>query len=291
MGDKKDLPATREYAEGWQIGKPDIILKMPQEYTVQASGTVEYQYFVTPTNFKEDVWVQAAESRPGNRAVVHHIIPFFRPKGSKQMQLLPYIHGYAPGLEPMTLPKGVGLKIPAGAEIVWQLHYTPNGKVETDRSEVGLVLCKEPPQRPLESNGIFNFSFSIPPGAANHRLVAQKQFTKDVELLTLMPHMHVRGKAFRYVARYPDGKEEILLDIPDYDFNWQHTYRFANPKPLPKGTVLECIAHYDNSADNPANPDPTKTVKWGDQTWEEMLIGWYSLVDAPKNKTVAQSKK
>lgn len=188
------------------------------------------------------------------------------------------------------LPEGIGLKIPAGAEIVWQVHYTPTGKVEKDCSELGLILCKKPPLRALKSGGIFNFTFSIPPGADDHRVVSQQQFTEDAELLSLMPHMHLRGKAFRYTAHYPDGREEILLNVPDYDFNWQHTYRFAKPVRLPKGTVIECVAHFDNSAGNPANPDPTRTVRWGDQTWEEMMIGWYALVPAQKTRIVAQGR-
>jgi len=291
LGDKKDLPQPRQYSNGWLIGTPDIVFKMPKEYTVKASGAVEYQYFVTPTNFKEDVWVQAAEARPGNRAVVHHIIPFIREKGSRDIENLPILAGFAPGEEPMVLPKGVGFKIPAGAEIVWQVHYTPTGKVEKDCSEVGLILCKERPKRPLGGGGAFNMTFSIPAGAANHRAVSRAQFSKDVELLSLMPHMHYRGKDFRYTAHYPDGRQEILLSVPDYDFNWQHSYRFAKPIPIPKGTTIECVAHFDNSADNPANPDPTKLVRWGDQTWEEMMIGWYFYVDALNDQPGAKGKQ
>ncbi|MEO8493588.1 MAG: redoxin domain-containing protein [Planctomycetota bacterium] len=284
QGNLKDLPAPREFAAGWTIDEPEIVFAMPEEYTVKATGTVEYQYFVTPTNFKEDVWVQASEARPGNRKVVHHIIAFVREQGTTKQQGLPVVGGFAPGEEPMIWPAGVGFKIPAGAEIVWQVHYTPTGKKEKDRSEVGLILCKEPPQRASEGGGIFNFAFSIPAGAESHKVVSSKKFTKDVELMSLMPHMHVRGKDFRYTARYPDGREEILLSVPNYDFNWQHRYRFAEPVLIPKGTTIECVAHFDNSPDNPANPDPTKTVRWGDQTWEEMMIGWYSHVDAEKSE-------
>ena len=292
LGDKKDLPKPREYTEGWLIGKPDIVFKMPNEYTVQATGTVEYQYFVTPTNFKEDTWVQAAEAHPSNRAVVHHIIAFMREKGVRETHNIPLLGGFAPGEEPMILPPGVGFKVPAGAEIVWQIHYTPTGKEEKDRSELGLILCKEPPERPLKGYWRFQHrNSSIPPGANNHRVVSKAVFKDDVELMTLMPHMHLRGKDFRYTALYPDGRKEILLNVPDYDFNWQHTYRFAKPVPLPKGTTLECVAHFDNSADNPANPDSTKTVSWGDQTWEEMMIGWYSLVDAPKTNSDKSKEK
>lgn len=278
MGDASEIPDPPEFADGWMIGEPDLVLKMPEEYSVPATGTVEYQYFVTPTNFEEDVWVKAAEARPGNRSVVHHIIVFVREKGSTKTQGLPVVVGFAPGEEPNIHADGIGFKIPAGAELVWQVHYTPYGKAATDRCEVGLIVYDEPPQRHVQGGGIFNFKFKIPPGAENHRVESSKTFEHDIELLTLMPHMHVRGKSFNYTAHLPDGTTQTLLNVPDYDFNWQHRYVFADPIFLPAGTRIHCVAHFDNSADNPANPDPTETVRWGDQTWEEMMIGWYSHV-------------
>lgn len=280
MGDLKDLPEPKQYADGWQLGEPDMIFKIPAEYTVPATGTVEYQYFVTPTNFKEDVWVQASEARPGNWDAVHHIIVFVREKGGKRKQGLPAVGGFAPGEEPKVLPPGVGFKVPAGAELVWQLHYTPTGKVEKDRSEVGFYLCKEKPERQSRGGGAFNFRFNIPPGAEKHLVTSEATISKDVDLIALMPHMHLRGRDFKYTAKYPDGRSEVLLSVPNYDFNWQHRYRLRDPKPLPAGTKLECVAHFDNSIHNPANPDPTKAVRWGDQSWEEMMIGWYAVVDA-----------
>jgi peroxiredoxin/mono/diheme cytochrome c family protein len=282
LGDTKDLPPAREYGEGWTVGKPDQVFQMPREYTVQATGTVRYKYFVTPTHFKEDMWVQAAEAKPGNRKVVHHIIVFFRDPKNSSRRRLPAIVGTAPGEEPVVFPEGTGIKVPAGSELVWQIHYTPTGKVEKDRSEVGLIFCKKPPTRPVRSAMAINPLFRIPPNESHHQVVASKRFHNDVELLSLMPHMHLRGKDFRYVAHYPNGKSEILLNIPTYDFNWQHRYRYEKPFFLPKGTKIECIAHFDNSAANPANPDPKKTVRWGDQTWEEMMIGFIKYVDAPK---------
>lgn len=279
MGDPGNLPKPRQYADGWQMGQPDIVFKIPSEYTVQAQGTVEYQYFVTPTNFKEDVWVQASEARPGNWEAVHHIIVYVREKGSDRKRGLPAVAGFAPGEEPMLLPKGVGFKVPAGAELIWQLHYTPTGKVELDRSEVGLYLCKEPPQRAVKGGAAINVRFSIPPGAESHKVVAQAKINKDVELISFTPHMHLRGRDFKYTANYPDGREEVLLSVPNYDFNWQHRYRPANPLILPAGTTIHCVAHFDNSIHNPANPDPTKAVRWGDQSWEEMMIGFFSTVD------------
>jgi hypothetical protein len=247
---------------------------MPEEFTVPASGTVRYKYYKTPTNFTEDMWVQAAEPRPGNRSVVHHIIVYYRLPNAKKGDDPVWIAATAPGADPVVFPPGFGRKIPAGAELVWQMHYTSNGKVESDRSELGLVFCKQPPQYNVENFGIANMRFKIPAGASNHRLEAQIPVSKDTVLLSLMPHTHLRGKDFEYEATYPDGRREILLSVPQYDFNWQHTYRFTEPKRIPKGSTIRCVAHYDNSANNPANPDPTKTVRWGEQTWDEMMIGY-----------------
>lgn len=290
MGDPGNLPKPREYADGWHMGQPDMVFKIPNEFTVQAQGTVEYQYFVTPTNFKEDVWVQASEARPGNWEAVHHIIVYVREKGSSRKRGLPAVAGFAPGEEPMLLPRGVGFKIPAGAELIWELHYTPTGKVERDRSEVGLYLCKETPQRAVKGGAAINVRFSIPPGAESHEVVAKAKISRDVELISFTPHMHLRGRDFKYTANYPDGREEVLLSVPNYDFNWQHRYRPASPLVLPAGTTIHCVAHFDNSIHNPANPDPTKTVRWGDQSWEEMMIGFFSTVDALPKATVSNTK-
>ena len=278
-GDPKDVPKSREYAEGWQMGQPDVVFKMPREFTVQAQGVVEYQYFVTPTNFEEDVWVQASEARPGNWNAVHHIIVFVREKDSKRQRGLPAVGGFAPGEEPKVLPPGVGFRVPAGAELIWQLHYTPTGKIEKDRSEVGLYLCKTPPQRAVKGGAALNARFKIPADASSHEVRSEAKISRDVELISLMPHMHLRGRDFKYIARYPDGEKEVLLSVPNYDFNWQHRYRLAKPKLLPAGTTIQCVAHFDNSIHNPANPDPKKEVRWGDQSWEEMMIGFYSTVD------------
>ncbi len=283
-GEAKELPKLKKFVDGWTIDKPDVVFQMPTEYTVQANGFVEYQRFVTPTNFKKDVWVQASEARPGNRAAVHHIIVYVRDKGSDRKSALPAIAGFAPGEEPMIFPKGTGYRIPAGAELVWEIHYTPTGKIETDRCEVGLIFCEEKPERAVEMNLAINRKFVIPANAENEKVVAKRTIPKDVELISLMPHMHLRGKSFKYVAKYPNKPSEILLSVPNYDFNWQHRYRYAEPKFIPAGTVIECTAYYDNSTENPANPKPTEPVSWGDQTFEEMMIGFFSYVPAKMKK-------
>jgi hypothetical protein len=297
LGDKKDLPAPKEFADGWVIGKPDIIFELPKEQKIQAEGVVDYQYFVSKTNFKEDVWVQAAEARPGNRAVVHHIIVSFRdPKAPRRQGEIGQnmIVGTAPGDMPQIFKPGTARKIPAGSELVWQMHYTPTGKPETDRSQVGFIFYKgkEPPAHTALTQGIMNTELKIPAGAGNQKFESEWRLRQDATIFSFMPHMHVRGKDFEYKAIYPDGRSEVLLSVPKYDFNWQTMYRLETPLKLPKGTRLHCTAHFDNSAKNPANPDPTAEVYWGDQTWEEMLIGWVdyyvekpTLNDAPKVKT------
>jgi peroxiredoxin len=292
LGDEKDLPEPPKFVAGWQIGQPDLVFQMQEEFKVPASGTVKYQYFVVPTNLDHDVWVQAAEPRPGNRAVVHHIIVYMREVGTKRTKGLPAIGGFAVGEEPVVMPPGVGIRIPKGYELIFQLHYTPNGKETTDRSEMGIILCKQPPEREAHGGAAVNPLFRIPAGEPRHEVLSTTTILKDAELLTLMPHMHVRGRDFKFTAQYPDGQSEVLLNVPNYDFQWQHRYRLAKPKQVPAGTRIDCVAHFDNSIENPANPDPTKAVTWGDQTWEEMMIGFFTYVDAPtvKSKTTRLSE-
>jgi hypothetical protein len=297
QGDVKDLPPAKSYADGWVIGKPDVVFELPAEQTIPAKGVVPYQFFVTPTNFKEDMWVQAAEARPGNRGVVHHIIVFFRDPKAKDR---PggrglgdgMIVGTAPGDMPLMLPPGAARKIPAGSELVWQMHYTPNGKEAKDRSQLGLIFSKEPPKWNAQTIGISNGNFAIPPKAPNHLVESDWTVPRDTLLLTFMPHMHLRGKDFKYEVKYPDGRSETLLSVPRYDFNWQLMYRVAKPLHLPKGTRIHCTAHFDNSAANPANPDPNKEVYWGDQTWEEMMIGWVDFVwEQPEAEAIQEGFK
>ena len=279
LGDEKDLPESPKFASGWIIGQPDMVFKMQEEFTVPAKGTVQYQYFVVPTNVDHDLWVQAVEPRPGSRGVVHHIIVYMRKIGSKQQKGLPSIGGMAVGEEPVIMPEGTGMKIPKGYELILQVHYTPNGKEAIDRSEVGVILCKQPPQREVHLGMAINPLFFIPPGDPRCEVLSTTTIPTDIELLSLMPHMHVRGRDFKFTAVYPNGQSEVLLNVPNYDFQWQHRYRLSTPKKIPAGTRIDCVAHFDNSSENPGNPDPTKLVTWGEQTWEEMMIGFYTYVD------------
>ncbi len=283
-GADKDLPPPRHFSEEGSIGRPDLVVSMPRPYEVPAKTPkdgIPYQFFTVDPGFKEDRWIQRAEARPGAPAVVHHIVVFIQRKGEFFNPEAPgaVLCGTAPGDMPLDLPDGLAKKVPAGAKLVFQMHYTPNGKAQRDQSSVALVFAKKPPRHRVLTIPIYPTRFisrldRIPAGADNYKLEAEHVFERDAHLLHFMPHMHLRGKDFLYEAIYPNGKKEILLSVPRYDFNWQSVYRLAEPLAMPKGTKLHCVAHFDNSAKNPNNPDPTKAVYWGDQTWEEMMIGW-----------------
>lgn len=283
-GDGKDLPPPRRFPEGWSIGKPDLIVQMPRAYDVPAKtpkGGVPYQFFTVDPGFEEDRWVQRAEARPDAAAVVHHIVVFIQQRGEFFNPEAPgaVLCGTAPGDMPLELADGLAKKVPAGAKLVFQMHYTPNGKAQRDQSSVAIVFAKKPPRHRVLTVPIYNPRFisrldRIPAGAENYKIEAEHVFEQDAHLLHFMPHMHLRGKDFLYEAIYPNGKKEILLSVPRYDFGWQSVYRLAEPLAMPKGTKLHCVAHFDNSSKNPNNPDPKKAVYWGDQTWEEMGIGW-----------------
>jgi hypothetical protein len=288
-GDRRDLPPPREFPNTWRIGMPDLVLTMKDEFKVPAKallGGVPYVYSIVARDFPEERWVQAAQARPGNRAVVHHIIAYVRPPDKRGRDRFDgigdgFLVAFAPGDLPATFPAGMAKRIPKGSTIFFQIHYTPNGTEQSDRSSVGLVFAKEPPAHEVHTSSVAQSRFVIPPGAANHRVDSTKTFAKDAVILSMNPHMHLRGKSFEYRVVFPDGRKETLLSVPKYDFNWQTNYCLAKPLAVPAGTKIECTAHFDNSADNPNNPDPTKAVRWGDQTWEEMMIGFvdYYYVD------------
>jgi peroxiredoxin len=279
-GDPRDLPPPRQFEVGWRIGRPDLVVRMPREYTVPAEMPklgVPYQHFTVDPGFKEDHWVVRAEARPGASEVVHHILVFIVPPGVQFWPGNPHtpvLCGTAPGDSPTVTPAGTAKRIPAGSKLVFEMHYTPNGRSQKDRSCIGLIFGKENPAHVVRTEPIANVTIEIPPGAPDYRADAWFRFQQDGHVVGLMPHMHLRGKDFRFEAVYPDGKRETLLSVPHFDFNWQSGYRLAQPKAMPRGTRIHCVAHYDNSAGNASNPDPTQRVTWGDQTWEEMLVGW-----------------
>ena len=307
-GDPADAPKPAQFVDGWGIHKPDAVFEMPNEFAVPASGTIDYQYIVIPSGFTEDKWVEEYEARPGNRQLVHHIIAFVRPPGSKWLKDaqpgIPFVPakedrdkrkrrrdddgpppellvGFAPGLPPGILPHGQAKLIKAGSDFVFQMHYTANGKAGVDRSRVGVVFAKEPPKERVYTAAATNDKFEIPAGDANYEVESDVTFQEQALLVDLMPHMHLRGKDFIYTAFYPTGESEVLLRVPKYDFSWQLFYYLTDQKVLPAGTRVHCVAHFDNSPNNPANPDATQPVRWGDQSWEEMMIGWFDVAMAP----------
>lgn len=320
-GNPKDAPPPRIFTTGWSIGQPDAVFEMAEEFEVPATGTVEYTYFIVPTGFTEDKWVQMAEARPGNRSVVHHIIAFVRPPDSKWFRDYPagkgfvpnrggdrnrdgggeFMTGFAPGSPPEVLRPGQAKLIKAGSDVVFQMHYTANGKsAAKDRSKVGFVFAKEPPTHRVLTLAATENKFTIPPGADNHKVDGAITLHRDSELVSLLPHMHLRGRAMEVRAVYPTGETEKLLWVPRYDFNWQLWYQLPEAKKLPAGTRIEASGYFDNSANNKANPDPAVAVRYGDQSWEEMMFAFFDiaidakmnpvdLLRAPKKKAAASS--
>jgi hypothetical protein len=274
-GDDKDLPAPPKFVEGWAIGTPDLVLSMKEEYSVPADGTVPYLYFRIPTGFTADRWVQAVEIKPGDRRVVHHVIASIEDSERKRIGGL---GGITPNKTAIISPPGSARLVKAGSVILLQMHYTTMGEATRDRTSVGLIFAKERPKIVLGGGNAINTGFVIPAGAANHEVRATTTFNEDTYLYSMMPHMHVRGKDFTYTVVYPDGRSEIVLRVPKYNFDWQLDYELETPLFLPKGSRLDCVAHFDNSLSNKFNPDPSAKVRWGDQTWEEMMIGWYATV-------------
>jgi peroxiredoxin len=305
-GNPTDLPTEKVFSDSWIIGKPDKVLTMNQEFQVPAQapkGGIPYQYIFAGEAFAEDTWVTAAEIRPSARAVLHHVIAFILRPGQKvgmlkgqfdtvgevfgAMLLTPrdfpqQLAGFVPGSQAWVTQPGMAKKIPKGSRIVFELHYTPNGKACTDLTKIGLQFSKGKPKEEIFVELAINEMFTIPAKKADHKVVAEYKFKNDFCMTTMFPHMHLRGKSFEYKLFTPDGKEEILLNVPHYDFNWQQGYDLVTPKVIPKKSKLVCTAVFDNSEKNPFNPDPTKVVKWGDQTWEEMMIGFFEGYDLKK---------
>lgn len=338
-GNPEDLPPLPRFFPGWKMGKPDYVLAMSEDYTIEAHAPDSYVYVTFPTKFKEDTWVQAAEILPGNRRIVHHVIahvltPEALASGAKrdnaefpQAENEPTIFykqgslsrvkmdapviddganapnggslfnrrtddggggysvllaSYAPGKGPDVYPPGTAKRIPAGSTIILQIHYSSfHGAIKTpqkDRTIVGLIFAKEPPEKRAVTFTVPNQFFKIPPGAANHRVTAAYTFDREVQLISYMPHMHLRGKDMKYEVVFPDDRRQTLLWVPKFEFNWQTVYRLKNPMMVPRGTRIIVTAHFDNSAQNKHNPDPTTAVRWGDPSYDEMMIGWIEYV-------------
>jgi len=278
LGDPAEAPRPRTYPEGWMIGKPDAVFQLPRPVAIKAEGTMPYQWQVVETSFPEDRWVQGYEILPTAREVVHHVIVKVHDKGASAVDRGEGSEGffaaYVPGNSHRVLPEGFAKRLPAGAKISFQIHYTPNGKATQDQLRIGLRFAKEPPKNEVHVVAVAHPRLNIPPGAANHVEVKEQRVPSHMNVTAFMAHMHVRGKAFKYELIGADGKAETLLDIPRYDFNWQLQYDYAQPRFIPRGSTMRITAIFDNSAGNPANPDPNKNVRWGPQTTDEMMIGY-----------------
>jgi hypothetical protein len=325
-GDARDLPKPPEFVEGWRVGKPDIVVDIGEDYHVKP-GNDSYEHFIVPTNFTEGKWIRAAEIKPGNRRVVHHVhvnlvrdasqagptsiesmrsldrflvhdgkltrvredAPVVNDACAADAPDLPYLHGYQegalasflPGRQPDVFPDGSAKWVPPGSKLEFVIHYARTSKSsETDRTSVGFYVVPGPPERVLRRMDLRNFFFRIPPGAPNHEVRRCYTFEKDKLLLSITPHMHYRASNVRYELARPDGRREILLAVPHYNFNWQLVYLFRDPVLIEKGSVLTVTTHYDNSPNNPNNPDPAQAIRWGDKSEEEMMTSWIEYFDA-----------
>lgn len=280
-GDPKDAPLPRTFDPEWTAGKPDAVFAFPQAYNVKAEGVLPYQNILVETNLPEDKWVRAIEVKPGAKGVVHHVLVFVQEPGKPQARTddrAGFFGAYVPGTAAFVYPDGYAKKLPKGAVLRFQMHYTPNGTAQDDLTRIAFQWAKAAPKHEVKSIGVSSLRLNIPPGAQNHKEEAQLSVPADAKILAFMPHMHVRATACRYDLVTPDGTRETLLDVPRYDFNWQLTYRRATPLPVSKGSRIEFTGWYDNSTKNPYNPDATKTVRFGPQTYDEMLLGYIEYV-------------
>lgn len=294
-GKSGDAPKPRHWIEGWTIGKPEMVFEMPAVFNVPVSGVLPYHYVIIPTHFEHDTWVRLAEVRAGDRAHTHHIVVSVREPGSNWLAGKPagvpftlqpgdrigipgeFLAGYGPGAMPELLAPGQAKLIKAGSDLVFQLHYTTNGTPGCDRSRIGLILSKEPPLQRVLMLAAANIHFLIPPNDPDYIVEAHLTLHANATLVSLLPHMHLRGKSFEFRVVFPDGRTQTLLRVPHYSYDWQLSYYLAHPLALPSGTTIECTAHFDNSSANPRNPDPSKAVRFGPQSWYEMMIGYFEV--------------
>jgi len=338
-GDPGNLPAQPVYTEGWKVGKPDAVIRIPADFKVKPGDPDQYVYLRSPTNFDEDRWISAVELRPGNRRIVHHahvyvyvpkqkgptadssqsskIQSFIKKDGLTHINpVLPVVDdgcnspdggnipggqpqennilgSYLPGKEADVFPEGYARKIPKGAVLEFQIHYNSAAvsKEELDRTSVGLIFSKEPPKQALRRIDIPNFLFQIPAGDANHKVTSCYTFNRDVELMSYTAHMHLRGKDMKFEALHPNGNRETLAFVPNYDFNWQTEYKLAEPVSIERGTKIIITAHFDNSANNRYNPDPLKTIRWGEPSYEEMMDGWLEFILPSGNEPVKRASR
>lgn len=287
IGNPKHAPPKPKFPVDWRIGKPDTIVQLPRPIRVRSSGVMEYVHKFVEIDLPEDRWIQAVEIRPTSPEVVHHVLVFTVDKNDPNPEIDEsegFVAAYVPGNNFQIFPKDFAKRLPANKRLLVQMHYTPNGSKTTDQTQIAFKFAKKAPKFPVETVGIFDHRLRIPPGAPNHKEFTTQVVPEDRQLLAFFPHMHLRGKAFRYDYTSPSGKKTELLDVPAYDFNWQLEYRLRKPFPIQKGGRLTVTGWFDNSENNPANPDSTKLVRWGDQTYDEMLIGYMEYYIRPKDQ-------
>lgn len=278
---KEPLPERPE----WALGEPDAIVRLPEVQEIPATGTLDYRYIRAQSPFTEDTWLRGVVAKPDNRRVVHHIIVRVREPGGREDRTDDaFLLGWAPGSPAMFFPEGTGKLIPKGSELEFEMHYTTYGRPEKDQSAIGLYVAEEKPELRLRTAAAYNFDLEVRPMGADQKTSATFFVRRDSMLYDLSPHMHLRGASFKFEALYPTGRREVLLSVPLYDFNWQHNYRLKEPKRLPAGTWILCTGSFDNSARNPNNPDPAARIRWGEQSWDEMFIGFMGIAELPEER-------
>lgn len=286
QGKKSDLPPAPKFPESkWALGEPDYVIEL-DAVEVPGEGPDQFYDLEVKTELEEDTWLRAVDILPGDRRVVHHVILW---QGANRQQD-GWIGAWAAGGEAQEFPEGTGRTLKKGTTVIANMHYHPTGEAATDKTKIGFYFAKDNKvEKELTNLWVMNAEFEIPPGDPNHRVESEFTFAQDSTILTVTPHMHYRGKDFKYTLHTPDGKVNELLKVSDYDFNWQTVYEFEQPVDVPAGSRLHCVAHFDNSADNPANPDPTKAIRFGNESYDEMMIGFvdYVVKDGIRPKPVA----
>jgi hypothetical protein len=303
-GNPADTPPPPKFADDWQLGTPDLVIDMGLDFPVPASGDDIYRCFVIPTQLEKDQYVAAVEYRPGNRRVVHHMLAYVDISGKARERdeadpgpgytcfggpgdpIHGGLGGWAPGNLPSFLPDGIGRSLPKKSDVIVQVHYHPQGKAETDRSKIGLYFARKPIKQVIHWGVVINPGIELPPGESNIEMKAAWEVPVNVTAWSIAPHMHLLGKDMHIAVKFPDGRVQDLIKVPDWDFNWQYTYHFENPLEIPKGSLVYLVAHYDNTASNPKNPNkPPKLVKWGEATTDEMCIGFLGLTKSGQDLT------
>jgi Copper type II ascorbate-dependent monooxygenase, C-terminal domain len=309
LGDPALLPPAASFPDGWDLGMPDLVLEIPEVFAVPATGTDIYRCFVLPTSLPADTYISAIEYRPDNRRVVHHILGWVDTTGAgrkkdaadpgpgyscfsgPEVQYHGDFGGWSVGRDPARLPEGVAYSVPKGSDVILQIHYHPDGRPETDRSKVGLHFARSPTKQTVHRPFAFNAGLLLLPGKANIEVKASWTVPVDLVALAVTPHMHKVGRDMAMMVTYPDGRTDNLIKIADWDFGWQNSYFFEQPVDLPRGSVVKVLAHYDNSANNPHNPNkPPRLVTWGPATTDEMCIGFITVTKKHQDLTKPSEK-